>query len=118
VLPARNRMTRSSEYSVTVRHGVRAAQPDLVVHALRADASADGPRIGLIVGRSVGNAVQRHRVCRRLRHAARTLLNDLEPADLVVIRALPTSRDVASSGLREELREALKRTRRRCEASR
>jgi ribonuclease P protein component len=114
VLPARNRMTRSSEYSVTVRHGVRAAQSDLVVHALRSDASADGPRIGLVVGKSVGNAVQRHRVSRRLRHIARTLLLDLEPADLVVIRALPTSRHAPSSGLAQQLREALKRTRRRC----
>ena len=118
MLPAQNRMTRSSEYSVTVRDGVRAAQPDLVVHALHDDASADGPRIGLVVGKSVGNAVQRHRVSRRLRHVARTLLNDLQPADLVVIRALPTSRHAASSGLAEQLREALRRTRRRCEAQR
>ena len=41
MLPARYRMTRSTEFGATVSQGVRAVQPDLVVHALR---SADGDR--------------------------------------------------------------------------
>ena len=35
MLPARYRMTRSTDFGATVSRGVRAAQPDLVVHALR-----------------------------------------------------------------------------------
>ena len=74
MLPARYRMTRSTEFGATVSQGVRAVQPDLVVHALRADdgTANGGPRIGLVVAKSVGNAVQRHRVARRLRHVARS----------------------------------------------
>jgi len=92
---------------------VRAVQPDLVVHALRSvgDGSADGPRIGLVVSKSVGGAVQRHRVARRLRHVARTVLSELDPADRVVIRALPGSRNAISARLEQELRTALRRAR-------
>ncbi|MBU8807315.1 ribonuclease P protein component [Mycolicibacterium goodii] len=112
MLPARNRMRRSAEFSVTVSRGVRAAQPDVVVHAFRDDSEgtdANGPRIGLIVSKSVGNAVERHRVSRRLRHVARTFVPGLDPADLIVIRARPSSRDAASSGLERQLRQALER---------
>lgn len=115
MLPARNRMRRSAEFSVTVSRGVRAAQPDVVVHALRLDSDdsddsdANGPRIGLIVSKSVGNAVERHRVSRRLRHVAKTFVSGLDPADLIVIRARPSSRDAASSRLERQLRQALER---------
>jgi ribonuclease P protein component len=113
VLPARYRMTRSTEFGATVSQGVRAVQPDLVVHALRTDVNTanGGPRIGLVVAKSVGNAVERHRVARRLRHVARGILDELEPADRVVVRALPSSRRAASARLEQQLRTAVRRTR-------
>jgi ribonuclease P protein component len=110
VLPARYRMTRSAEFGSTVRTGVRAAERDLVVHAQRSDDSEEaGPRIGLVVGKSVGTAVQRHRVARRLRHVARSLVAELDPADRIVIRALPGSRYAISARLEQELRSGLTR---------
>ena len=113
MLPARYRMTRSTEFAATVSQGVRAVQPDLVVHALRSSDGTfgDGPRIGLVVSKSVGSAVQRHRVARRLRHVARTMVDELDPADRVVIRALPSSSHAISARLEQELRTALRRTR-------
>jgi ribonuclease P protein component len=113
-------MTRSTEFGATVRHGVRAVQPDVVVHALRSaeHTSGDGPRIGLVVSKSVGSAVQRHRVARRLRHVARTLIDELDPADRVVVRALPSNRHTVSARLEQELRTALRRTRPRTGAPR
>ena len=118
MLPAQYRMTRSTEFGVTVSQGVRAVQPDLVVHALREGQSDDGPRIGLVVSKSVGTAVQRHRVARRLRHVARTVIDELDPGDRVVIRALPGSRTAISARLEQELRTALRRARPKSEASR
>ncbi len=120
MLPARYRMTRSTDFGATVSRGVRAVQPDLVVHALRAGDSdaGDGPRIGLVVSKSVGSAVQRHRVARRLRHVARTVIDELDPADRVVIRALPSRRHAISARLEQELRTALRRARLRSGASR
>ena len=108
MLPAQFRMTRSAEFSATVKHGVRAVQPDLVVHARRDDDG--GPRIGLVVSKSVGSAVQRHRVSRRLRHVARSVIPDLDPGDRVVIRALPSSRTAISARLEQQLRSGLQRT--------
>src|ERR1044072_9175678 len=101
-------MTRSTEFGATVSQGVRAVQPDLVVHAMR-DTTGDGPRIGLVVAKSVGGAGERHRVARRLRHVARTVIDELDPNDRVVIRALPGSRYAISAGLAQELRTALPR---------
>ncbi len=110
MLPAQNRMTRSAEFSHTVKRGVRAAQADIVVHASRQDGAADtAPRIGFIVAKSVGGAVQRHRVARRLRHAARQVIGELDPADRIVVRALPGSRDAISARLREELSSGVRR---------
>ena len=103
-------MTRSAEFGATVKHGMRAAQPDIVVHARRVTGDPDGPRIGLVVAKSVGNAVQRHRVARRLRHVAAAVVRDLDPADRVVIRALPGSRQAISARLEQELRNGLRRT--------
>jgi ribonuclease P protein component len=102
-------MTRSTDFGITVSRGVRAAQRNLVVHALTASDGSDDPKIGLVVSKSVGNAVQRHRVSRMLRHVARDVLDDLGPGDRVVIRALPRSSTAASQVLGQELRTALRR---------
>jgi ribonuclease P protein component len=109
VLPAKNRMTRSAEFGATVKHGVRAVQPDLVVHARQEPDRPDGPRIGLIVTKSVGNAVERHRVSRRLRHAARSVIGELDPVDRLVIRALPSSRHAMSERLQHEVAAGVRR---------
>jgi ribonuclease P protein component len=110
VLPARNRMRRSTEFDATVKYGVRAVQSDVIVHVRRAnDGEGGGPRVGLIIGKAVGPAVERHRVARRLRHVARTLLGDLDQSDLVVIRALPSSRHASSASLEQQLRSGLRR---------
>ena len=116
MLPARNRMTRSTDFRVTVSRGVRSAQRDLVVHSLAprdfGDAGSnteDAPKVGLVVGKSVGNAVQRHRVSRQLRHASRDLLPELQSGELLVIRALPGSREAATATLQDELRVAVQR---------
>jgi ribonuclease P protein component len=110
VLPAQYRMTRSTDFGLTVNRGVRAAQPDLIVHALKAmDDGCSAPKIGLVVSKSVGTAVQRHRVSRMLRHVARNVVDDLGPGDKVVIRALPSSRHAISARLEQELRTALRR---------
>ncbi|MFM9035599.1 MAG: ribonuclease P protein component [Mycobacterium sp.] len=103
MLSARNRMTRSAEFAHTVKHGVRATQPDLVVHAYRA-AQASAPQVGLIVSKSVGGAVDRHRVARRLRHVARTVVDELDPADRIVVRALPSSCGAESGRLQQQMR--------------
>lgn len=111
VLSARNRMRRSIEFDATVKCGMRTVQPDVIVHVRRSCelGECNGPRVGLIIGKSVGSAVERHRVARRLRHVARPMLKDLHPCDQVVIRALPSSRHVSSAWLEQQVRRGLRR---------
>ncbi len=87
------------------------AQPDIVVHFRRETDGGDAtaPHVGLVVGKPVGSAVERHRVARRLRHVARTILGDLQESDRLVIRALPSSRTASSARLEQELRRCLRR---------
>lgn len=108
-------MKRSAEFGETVKYGMRMAQPDLVVHFRRMSDGDDGrddgkaPHVGLIIAKSVGSAVERHRVARRLRHVARGLVTELHESDRVVIRALPSSRDASSTRLGQQLRRGLRR---------
>jgi ribonuclease P protein component len=105
-------MRRSSEFDATLKYGTRTAQPDVIVHVRRdgRQNEAAGPQVGLIVAKSVGSAVERHRVARRLRHAARMVLDDLDQSDRVVIRALPSSRHVSATRLEQQLRRGLRRS--------
>jgi len=90
---------------MTMKRGIRSAQSDLVVHLAHAgDGCQDGPRVGLVVPKSVGSAVERHRIARRLRHVARSLIGELGRSDRLVIRALPGSRTASSARLEQQLR--------------
>ncbi|MCV7122811.1 ribonuclease P protein component [Mycobacterium lacus] len=111
MLSARNRMRRSTEFDETVKYGMRGVQPDVIVHVRRGGdrEPGKGPRVGLIIAKPVGSAVERHRVARRLRHVARALVGLLDPSDQVVIRALPSSRQVSSARLEQELQTGLRR---------
>jgi ribonuclease P protein component len=66
-------------------------------------------QIGLIVSRSVGGSVIRHRVARRLRAVFASRLGDVGPGDLVVIRALPAAAGASSATLAADLERALRR---------
>jgi len=104
-------MKRSTEFDVTVKYGTRTVQPDVIVYVQRGSNREEGtgPRVGLIIAKAVGSAVERHRVGRRLRHVVRTMLSDLHQSDQVVIRALPSSRHVSSAQLERQLRNGLRR---------
>jgi ribonuclease P protein component len=68
--PRRRRLSRSAEFERVYRQGRSKGNRYLVLYAFpREDASEDGPRLGLSVGRRVGGAVDRTRVKRVLREA-------------------------------------------------
>lgn len=81
----------------------------MVVHA-HVDSSeirVGGPRFGLVVSKAVGDSVTRHRVSRRLRHIAATLVEEVESDLLVVIRANPASAAATTEDLERDLRKGL-----------
>lgn len=72
-----------------------------------ADVRFGGPRFGLIVSKSVGPAVVRHRVARRLRHVCAELRPSIAADIDVVIRALPGAANATSDELARQLRGGL-----------
>lgn len=109
MLPASTRLTRREDFAKAVRRGRRAARRSLVAHlACTGDAEAD-PKVGFVVGRTVGGAVVRHRVQRQLRHLMRARLDGLPGGSLLVVRALPAAAGTSSATLGDELDAALRR---------
>ena len=80
------RLTRRAEFLLVAGKGRKAPAPGLVLQALvRADAAP--ARLGFTVTKKVGNAVVRNRTRRRLRAAARAVLetSPVRGHDLVLI---------------------------------
>jgi ribonuclease P protein component len=108
-------MRRSTDFTAVVRGGVRVRGGALVIHHRRelADrpdvALADPPRVGLVVGKSVGGSVVRHRVSRRLRAQLATRLDRLPAGSGTVVRALPEAATASSAALARGLDLALDR---------
>jgi ribonuclease P protein component len=112
MLPSRHRMRRREEFTQAVRRGRRAGRPTVVVHLLRRDdapGEAVTPLVGFIVARTVGNAVVRNRVRRRLRHLVRPHLHRLPEGSLLVVRANPASGTARNDELAADLESALDR---------
>lgn len=122
MLPPQHRLRSSRLFATAVKKGQKKGSRTVVLHLY--DLSSDnshkymvgdsfsclhheelygGPRIGLVVSKAVGNAVQRHHVSRRLRNIAASFLQDsnlqLNNDTVIIIRALPQ----ASSATWKEL---------------
>ena len=67
------------------------------------------PKVGLVVGKAVGNAVARNLVKRRLRHLMRERVTSLPLSALVVVRALPAAAGASYDELGEDLDHAIAR---------
>ena len=67
-----------------------------------------GPRFGLIVGKTVGNAVVRHRVARRLRQICGGVTAAIPAEYDVVIRALPGAAAATSAELAAQIHSGLR----------
>ncbi|MDG4763047.1 ribonuclease P protein component [Solwaraspora sp. WMMD406] len=125
MLAAAQRVRRRSEFTDAVRAGRRAGRGAVVVHLMvPADAAqpvdadaglADADRrptptarAGFIVAKSVGHAVTRNTVRRRLRHLVRHRLPQLPPGATLIVRALPAAANCSSAELAADLDAALR----------
>lgn len=116
MLPASARLRRREDFDLVVRRGRRAGRGHVVVHLLSAGESLDAgdgevARVGLIVGKNVGNAVRRNEVSRRLRHLMRDRLDQLSPTDRLVLRAMPSAAGRSAATLGADVDRALLRLR-------
>jgi ribonuclease P protein component len=110
VLPAAHRMRSSREFELVTRRGRRARSGALVVYLVTdQDIFSPDAKVGLIVGKSVGGSVVRHRVSRRLRASLTSQLPALLPGTGVAVRALPGAASATSADLSTDLARAFHR---------
>jgi ribonuclease P protein component len=108
LLAKANRITRGEDYRTTVRRGARFTGTNTVAY-FRPNPDSDVVRFGFIVSKTVGIAIRRNRVRRRLKAVAYELLPQLTPGVDVVIRALPASAQAEWASLHEEVTRAVSR---------
>ena len=107
-----NRITTEDDYRGVVRRGARLVSPNAVTYfrAPKNDESSTGaPRFGFIVAKSVGVAVIRNRVRRRLKAASYSMLDQVKPGTDVVVRALPGAASQPYGVLCQELAASLRK---------
>lgn len=116
MLPDVHRMRTSGDFTVTVRSGVRAARPCVVVHARPSKLPT---QVGFVVSKAVGNSVVRNRVKRRLRHCVREIVVPHDkggvalPGVQAVVRALPRAAQASFADLSVEVEAAWKQAERK-----
>lgn len=108
MLARANRIVHGDEYRTVVRRGVRSTGPHTVTY-VRRTSEATPARFGFIVAKTVGTAVTRNTVRRRLKAVAFEFVAQTYPGTDVVIRALPSSAEAPWSELREEFVNAMAR---------
>lgn len=103
-------MRDGDEFRRTIRRGASAASDAVVAHVAVTD--EPGVRVGLVVGKKVGNAVTRNRVKRRIRHAVSSELAGLPEGSRVVFRALApaATRPDLSADVVDGLHRAVRRS--------
>ena len=103
----RRRLSRSGEFDRVYREGRSYASRYLVLYSFPSAAAADGPRLGISVGRKVGGAVDRNKVKRLLREAFWASADDLPEGHDFVIVARPDAGRLAAERGEAEMTEAL-----------
>ena len=98
MLPKNARITTPADFSRGTKSGIRATTESFVGYLYIQPASKDlQSRAGLIVGKSAGGSVQRHRLSRKLRHLIAPELTKFPNGSLLVIRALAQKGEAAST---------------------
>lgn len=111
MLPADHRLTRPTSFRHAVKAGRRSGTRTLVTHlAVSDEPGADRIRIGFVVSKAVGSAVERNLVKRRLRHVARDRIGRLPAGALLVVRAQPAAAFASYEELAADLDRCLERS--------
>jgi ribonuclease P protein component len=110
----RHRLSRSRDFEAVYRHGRSFASRYLVLYWFpREDGDEGDPRLGLAVPKSLGSAVTRNKLKRRLREAWRAGPEGIRPGrDYVLVAREGLPETVDANGLewlKERVHEVLRR---------
>ena len=114
MLPIDARLTSSSDFARATKSGIRVTTEHFVGYLYISPVTINtSAKCGLIINKTVGGSVKRHRLARKVRHAVSPHIVELPLGSLFVVRALKQSDDknVASeiSTLIQKLIERSKR---------
>ena len=97
MLPKKARLTTSEDFAKATKSGLRLTSENLVGYlyispvanlSVNAEQSA---RCGLIINKSVGGSVMRHRIARQLRHDLAPIVDAFPTNSLFVVRVLKSA---------------------------
>lgn len=94
MLPQGARLTASSDFARATKSGVRVTTQHFVGYLyISPVTNNDSAKCGLIINKTVGGSVKRHRLARKIRHAVAPHIASLPTGSLLVIRALKEDGD-------------------------
>ena len=94
MLPQGARLTASSDFARATKSGVRVTTQHFVGYLyISPVTNNDSTKCGLIINKTVGGSVKRHRLARKIRHAVAPHIASLPTGSLLVIRALKEDGD-------------------------
>ena len=106
MLARANRVVRAEDFRAVVRRGRRSVTPSAVYYRLERGVE-DPLRVGIIVAKSVGNAVDRNLVRRRYRALGREFVEAGARGGDLVVRALPGAAQRSWVTLSDDMHAAL-----------
>jgi ribonuclease P protein component len=107
-MPALPTLRRRADFEAIGRHGTARSTPLLVLRWIRTD--RDETRIGMSTPRTLGGAVQRNRVRRRLRELIRERLGRIGPGWDLLLIARPAAGDASHAELGAAIDALLRRS--------
>jgi len=105
MLAQQNRLRKASEFALAIK-GKRVAGENFLLYVAtpqHGERSGAPVKVGLIVGKNVGNSVVRHRVSRQIRHAIAPHLEKFSDGTFLLFRAHPGAAKSAEGNLSGEI---------------
>ena len=95
MLPLDARLTSSSDFARATKSGTRVTSQHFVGYLYLTPVTNNASaKCGLIISKTTGGSVKRHRIARKVRHAVAPMISSLPTNSLLVIRALTQEGDV------------------------
>jgi ribonuclease P protein component len=99
VLPKKARLTTSEDFAKATKSGLRLTSENLVGYLYispvannsKNESNEQPVKCGLIINKSVGGSVMRHRIARQLRHDLAPKIDTLPTNSLFVVRVLKSA---------------------------
>ena len=93
MLPKKARLTTSEDFAKATKSGLRLTSSNLVgyLYISPVENNVASSKCGLIINKSVGGSVMRHRIARQLRHDLAPIVDTLPTNSLFVLRVLKSA---------------------------